>query len=169
MSPAANLTKTLARLTVIAFCALSFYQSTTAQTSEEKAVTAVLMQESAGVEKGDLAALDKIWAADESVTIFENGSANSSWKDYRDNHLAPELKNFKDTKYALSDIKVKVSGKTAWATFKYSLSATAGTRQVDVNGLGTAVLERRGKIWQIVHWNTSVTRRQPATPATPKS
>ena len=78
-----------------------------AQTAEEKAVRDVLTKEAAAVEKGDLAALDKIWANDESVTVFESGHANYGWTDYRDNHLTPELKEFKNTKYAFSDLKVK--------------------------------------------------------------
>ena len=154
---------------VAAIVGFNFYETVSAQTSDEKAVRDVLMREAAAVEKGDLAALDKIWASDESVTIFENGGANYGWKDYRDNHLAPELKNFKNTKYTMSDVKVKVSGKTAWATFKYALAADAKERRVDVSGLGTAVLEKRGKDWQIVHWNTSATRRAPSPSPSPKS
>jgi ketosteroid isomerase-like protein len=138
-----------------------------AQTSEEKAVTDVLMREAAAVEKGDLAALDKIWANDDSVTVFESGHANYGWADYRNNHLAPELKEFKNTKYSFSDLKVKVDGKTAWATFRYSLSADIGTRSVQSGGLGTAVLEKRGGRWQIVHWHSSAPRRQPSPTPTP--
>lgn len=114
-----------------------------AQSKEVRAVTDVLEREAAAVEKGDLAALDSIWANDGAVTIFEGGSANYGWADYRNNHLIPELKAFKNTKYALSDIRVKVDGKTAWATFKYALSADAKERKVDVNGIGTAVLEKQ--------------------------
>lgn len=147
---------------VPAFITLAFVSNALAQTAGETAVRDVLSRHSAAVEKGDLAALDKIWAGDNTVTIFENGSANYSWKDYRDNHLAPELKNFSNTKYTLSDVKVKTDGKTAWATFKYTLTADAKERKVDVSGLGTAILEKRGGKWQIVHWNTSASRRAPS-------
>lgn len=138
-----------------------------AQTNEVKAVTDVLTLEAAAVEKGDLAALDKLWANDETVTVFESGHANYGWSDYRNNHLAPELKEFKNTKYAFSDLKVKVDGKTAWATFKYSLAAEIGTRKIESGGLGTAVLEKREGQWRIVHWHSSAPRRspQPAQPA----
>lgn len=131
----------------------------------EKAVRDALMQNAAGIEKGDMAALEKIWANDESVTVFESGHANYGWADYRDRHLGPEMKEMKNTKYTLSDIKVKVSGNTAWATFKYAISADIGTRHVDGGGLGTAVLEKRGEDWRIVHWHSSAPRRAPATPA----
>jgi len=140
----------------------------TAQSNDEKAVIDVLTREAAAVEKGDLPALDKIWANDETVTVFESGHANYGWNDYRNTHLGPELKEFKNTKYAFSDMKVKTSGNLAFATFKYTLSADMGTRHVDSGGLGTAVLEKQGGKWRIVHWHSSAPRRQP-TPATPKS
>ena len=69
-----------------------------AQANEVKAVTDVMTREAAAVEKGDLAALDKIWANSEDVTVFESGHANYGWTDYRNSHLAPELKEFKNTK-----------------------------------------------------------------------
>ncbi|MBA3353257.1 MAG: nuclear transport factor 2 family protein [Blastocatellia bacterium] len=138
-----------------------------AQTDEVKAVTDVLTLEAAAVEKGDLPALDKLWANDESVTVFESGHANYGWTDYRNTHLGPELKEFKNTKYAFSDMKVKVDGKTAWATFKYTLAAEMGTRKIASGGLGTAVLEKRDGKWRIVHWHSSAPRRAPAPQPSP--
>ena len=131
----------------------------------EKSVREVLMQSAAVFEKGDMAALEKLWANDESVIVFESGHANYGWADYRDRHLGPEMKEMKDTKYTLSDVKVKVSGNTAWATFKYAISADIGTRHVDGAGLGTAVLEKGGDHWRIVHWQSIAPRRAPAQPA----
>ena len=109
-----------------------------------------------------MAALEKTWANDPSVTVFESGHANYGWADYRDNHLGPEMKEMKNTRYNPSDIKVKVSGDTAWATFKYAISADVGARHVDGAGVGTAVLEKRGQSWKIVHWHSSAPRRTPA-------
>ena len=150
------------------FIAVSFNSPVSGQTDEVKAVTSVLTREAAAVEKGDLAALDKIWANDESVTVFESGHANYGWTDYRNSHLVPELKEFKNTKYAFSDLKVKVDGKTAWATFKYALTADIGTRNIQSGGLGTVVLEKRGGGWRIVHWHSSAPRRAAPTPTPAK-
>lgn len=152
-----------------AIVGFNFYEGVSAQSNEVKAVTDVLTREAQAVEKGDLTALDKIWANSEDVTVFESGHANYGWMDYRNSHLAPELKEFKNTKYAFSDLKVKVDGKTAWATFKYSLSADIGTRNIQSGGLGTAVLEKRDGRWQIVHWHSSAPRRAPSPTPTPKS
>ncbi len=143
------------------------FSAASAQTDEVKAVTDVLMREAVAVEKGDLAALDRIWANTEDVTVFESGHANYGWTDYRNTHLAPELKEFKNTKYSFSDMKVKVEGKTAWATFKYALVADMGTRKIDSGGLGTAILEKRDGNWRIVHWHSSAPRRAPAPQPSP--
>lgn len=144
------------------------FSQTLAQT-DVKAVTDILTREAQAVEKGDLAALDMIWANSEDVTVFESGHANYGWNDYRNTHLAPELKVFKNTKYAFSDFKVKVDGRTAWATFKYALVAEMGTRKINSGGLGTAVLEKRDGNWRIVHWHSSAPCRQSSAPqVTPK-
>lgn len=166
-----NLLRSLVLVTAVAIVAVvgvsGWKMSVSAQTNEVKAVTDVLTREAVAVEKGDLAVLDKIWANTEDVTVFESGHANYGWNDYRNTHLAPELKDFKNTKYSFSDMKVKVEGKTAWATFKYALAADMGTRKIESGGLGTAVLEKREGNWRIVHWHSSAPRRAPAPAASP--
>jgi len=137
-----------------------------ANDDNEKAVRKVLEQEAAAFEKGDVEALNKFWAKDEWVSVFESGGADIGWANYRDHHLIPEMKELKNTKHTLSDIRVHVAGKTAWATFKYSLAGDLKERRIDVNGLGTAVLEERNGRWLIVHRHTSARRRAPTpTPA----
>ena len=143
----------------------------TAHENDEQLVREALLQSAVGFERGDLNILNKVWANDESVTVFESGHANYGWADYRDHHLVPEMKELKNTKYTLSDIKIKVSGKTAWATFKYAISADVQeegkTHHVDGGGLGTVVLEERAGRWQIVHWHSSAPRRAPTPAASP--
>lgn len=140
-----------------------------AQSDDEAAVRDVLTKNAAAFERGDMNMLNKLWANDESVTVFESGHANYGWADYRDNHLKPEMDEMKNTKYAIIDIKPRIAGNTAWATFKYTISAQLKERHVEGSGLGTAVLEKRDGRWQIVHWHTSSPRRAPtASPAAKK-
>lgn len=141
----------------------------TAQTGDESAVREALTQNAAAFERGDMAALNRLWANDEAVTVFESGHANYGWADYRDNHLKPEMAEMKNTKYSLSDIKARIAGNTAWATFKYTISADLKDRRVEASGLGTAVLEKRDGRWQIVHWHTSSSRRAPAPASKPNN
>ena len=145
-------------------CALTM----SAQTSEEKAVADVLRQNAVAFAKNDMTTMNKIWATNESLTIFESGHANYGWIDYRDNHLGPEMKEMTNTKYEYSDTKVKVSGSMAFATMKYTISGDSNGKHFDSAGLATAVLEKSGGKWRIVHWHSSAPRRQPATAATPK-
>ncbi|HKO60628.1 MAG TPA: nuclear transport factor 2 family protein [Pyrinomonadaceae bacterium] len=157
-------------LSVVALSAITLTLSiahepkVTAQAPDEAAVREVLLKSALAFEKNDVDLITKAWANDESVTVFESGHANYGWADYRDHHLLPEMKEMNNTKYTLFDIKVKVSGNTAWATFKYAISADIGTRHVEGAGLGTSVLEKRGQDWKIVHWHSSAPRR-PANPA----
>lgn len=137
-----------------------------AESNDEALVRAALVQNADGFARNDLKMVSQVWADDESVTVFESGHANYGWADYRDHHLVPEMAEMKNTKYALTDIKVRTSGTTAWAIFKYTISADVKEggkdRHVDGAGLGTAVLEKRGDRWMIVHWHSSAPRRKPA-------
>jgi ketosteroid isomerase-like protein len=142
------------------------------QTNDEAAVRDVLLESASSFEKNDLATATKVWANDESLTVFEQGHANYGWADYRDHHLLPEMGEMKNTKYAFTDIKIHLAGKTAWATFKYTIAADVmdneKSRHVEGAGLGTAILEKRDGRWQIVHWHSSAPRRAPAASSSPK-
>jgi ketosteroid isomerase-like protein len=153
---------------------IGFRQTAFGQGTDEAAVRDALLKSASSFEKNDMAAATQVWANDESLIVFESGHANYGWTDYRDHHLGPEMGEMKNTKYAFSDIKIHLAGKTAWATFKYTISAdvtdNGKPRHVDGAGLGTAVLENRDGQWRIVHWHSSAPRRAPAaatpTPAT---
>ena len=147
---------------------VAFVCNVLAQSNDEKQIQKVLTQNTTAFAQNDLATLDKIWAHDESVMVFENGHANYGWLDYRNSHLAPEMKEITNTKYTSSDVKVKVSGKTAWATFKYAISGDSEGKHFDSGGLGTAILEKRNGQWLIVHWHSSAPRRTPPSSPTPK-
>ena len=153
-------------ISTIATAALGF--SALTQADDETAVRNALVENATGFERNDIARVSKVWAQDESVTVFESGHANFGWADYRDHHLVPEMAELKNTKYALTDIKTRVSGNTAWATFKYTISADLKDRHVDGEGLGTAILEKRDGRWLIVHWHSSSPRRAPASNPTKK-
>lgn len=147
--------------------------SVLAAENEEAAVRDVLLRSASSFAKNDIAEATKVWANDESLTIFESGHANYGWVDYRDHHLVPEMGEMKNTKYEFGDIKIHLAGNTAWATLKYTISAdvleNGKTRHVDGGGLGTAILEKRGDAWRIVHWHSSAPRRAQSNPAPPKN
>ena len=142
-----------------------------AQGNDEAAVRDVLLRSAASFEKNDQAEATMVWVNDESLTVFESGHANYGWADYRDHHLFPEMGEMKNVKYSFSDMKIHVSGNTAWATMKYAIAGDAGeagkTRHFEGGGLASAVLEKREGKWRIVHWHSSAPRRAPSPAPSP--
>jgi ketosteroid isomerase-like protein len=159
-------------LAIFALISLAMAQGVAAQTNDEVAVRDVLLRSASSFAKNDLPEATKVWANDESLTVYESGHANYGWADYRDNHLVPEMGEMKNTKYELSDLKIHLARKTAWATLKYTIAAdvleTGKSRHVDGSGLGTAILEKRAGQWRIVHWHSSAPRRAPTAPPVKK-
>ncbi len=137
-----------------------------AQSPDAQKVTATIQALFAAAERNDLAALDTLYAGD-SLLVIEGAGINRGWRDYRDNHLAPELKEFKNFRYRPFEIEVRVSGNVAWAIYRYALSADLPDRKADVVGRGTAILERRGAKWVVRLTQTASRARRPTDPPMP--
>jgi ketosteroid isomerase-like protein len=118
----------------------------------------------AAAERGDMAALDTLYAG-EDLTVIEGAGIDRGWTQYRDHHLGPELEAFRNFQYRPSQIEAHVAGDVAWAIFRYSLRADYQDRRLDQVGRGTAVLERRGDRWVVRHTQTSSRARRPTDPA----
>ena len=132
--------------------------------ADAASVAAALRAMFAASERNDLQALDSLYAGD-SLTIFEGAGINRGWTDYRDHHLAPELKEMKNLRYQPADLEVHLAGGTAWVLFRYTLKADVNGRAVDAIGRGTAILERRGTRWVVRHLQTGSRARRPADPS----
>ncbi len=153
---------------VTALLAIGPLRATAQRTSSADSARVVATIEAmfTATERGDMAALDTLYAGD-SLTIVEGAGINRSWADYRDHHLGPELKEFKNFQLRPFEIEVRVTGSTAWAMFRYTLRATMGERALDLVGRGTAILERRGDRWVVRHKQTGNRPRRPTDPPTP--
>ncbi len=135
-----------------------------AATADSIAVQAQLVASATAFEKHDLDALAKTFVNDESLTIFEGGEINNGWKDYRDNHIKPELAEIKVVHYSLTEIMPHIDGNTAWATFDYHIVGSTDKRSFDSYGIGTAVLQKFAGTWRIVHWHSTKSPKQPKKP-----
>jgi ketosteroid isomerase-like protein len=137
------------------------------QQSDQRGATTALRALFAAAERNDMKALDTLYAGD-SLTVVEGAGINRGWLDYRDHHLAPEMKEMKNFHYRPVDIEMHVSGNTAWAIFRYNLKGEMGSRTLDNVGRGTAILERRGSgasaRWVVRHTQTSSRARRPSDP-----
>lgn len=143
-------------------------QSTARSVDQAKAVIRAVF---AAAERGDLAALDTLYAGD-SLTVFESAGINRGWADYRDHHLGPELKRMSGFMYRPIEIVARVDGGLAWATVSYALRAKEESRTIDNFGRGTFILERTGTgeraQWIVRHSHTASRARRPNDPPMPQ-
>ncbi len=131
-----------------------------AQDKDEAAVIVRLLQEyTDAVESKNMSEIEKYVLTTDEFTVFEGGHVNLGWTDYRDHHLAPELKQFQEFKYEYKDLKADVDQKLAVATFKYSIFIKMKEREISGEGLGTAILVKTSDGWKIRHIHTSRSRR----------
>jgi ketosteroid isomerase-like protein len=123
--------------------------------SEESDVSATIVKEAEAFQNKDIKTFEQLWAHDDWVTVFEQGSADIGWSKYRDHHLMMEIKGMKNVTYEHSEIRTQVRDNVAWASFKFKIVADYGERHIDADGIGTAILEKREGAWKIVHMHTS--------------
>ena len=114
----------------------------------------------------DLARLGAFYHPD--ATVYEGGSINRGWADYRENHLGPELAEMDGPRLTHGEVQLHAlgaDGASAYVTSEYRLQARIKDRDVDVGGLETLILVRSsGGRYVIRHSHTS-SRRRPASPA----
>ncbi len=131
------------------------------QDPDVEAVEQVLTAFAAFSQAKNVAGMDTLFAPDEWVHIIEGAGVNHGWADYRDHHLVPELGEMENFRYRYFAIEPQVRGATAWTPFRYELSADTERGHAEIEGRGTAVLEKRDGRWVIVHLHTSGRRKRP--------
>lgn len=149
----------LLTLAGLGFTAGTVTRPVAAQTSEEDAVRRVVESVAAFSQAKNIVGLDSLYAHDRWVHIIEGAGVNHGWEDYRDHHLKPELAEFENFKYRYYAIEPQVRGGVAWTPFRYELAVDTPRGHVEVEGRGTAVLEKRNGRWLIVHLHTSGRRK----------
>ena len=107
------------------------------------------------IQAKDVDSLDKFYASGQSVHIIEGAGVNHGWVDYRDHHLAPELAAFDDFSYRYFAIEPQIRGDFSFTAFRYELSADIDSGHIEIEGRGTAVMEKTSGQWKIVHLHTS--------------
>lgn len=130
-----------------------------AQAAAADSVAAVITGFARLAQEKDVAGLDTLVAADAWVRIIEGAGVDRGWVAYRDHHLVPELAEFANLQYRFFGVEPQVRGNMGWAPFQYELVTDTPRGHVEVEGRGTAVLERRDGRWIIVHLHTSGRRR----------
>lgn len=146
-------------LTAACFTASLVTPAVQAQTNEEGRVIRVIESLASLAQAKNLLGLDTLYAADTWVRVIEGAGVNKGWVDYRDHHLSPELKEMEPFKLRYYEVEPQIRGNVAWASFRYELVAGTPRGNVEAEGRGTAVLEKRSGRWWVVHLHTSGRRK----------
>ena len=108
----------------------------------------------------DMEKLATMYAAE--TTVYEGGGINRGWKDYRDNHLGPEMKGYANLEFSHTNVVPHLMGTDgAYVTADYTIKAKTGDRVTDGGGLATYTLTKDAGAWKIRHTHTSARRRAP--------
>jgi hypothetical protein len=63
--------------------------------------------------------------------------------------------------YRYYEVEPQVRGNVAWASFRFELATDMPRGHIEMEGRGSAILEKRDGRWMVVHLHTSGRRRTP--------
>ena len=141
-------------------------QRTAAQpqrSADAAAVTHVLGQYRAAIERLDASGTERLFAEDSQ--IFENGGVEGTYRNYLAHHLGPELGHFTAFRFSNVNVDVRFEGPVALATETYSFRIERREGEpIERRGVTTSVLRRTAAGWRIVssHNSSRAPRRAPA-------
>ena len=125
-------------------------------TPADQEVTETIARFERALQARDLAGVAEIVADD--IVVFENGHRNDGWKDFRDNHLVPEMK---EAAPPMSSQLVKVVARPpmAWGYTRTEMFAGGKGAQKASHLLWSIyVLENREGAWKITMLDWSIAK-----------
>lgn len=101
--------------------------------------------------------LDKLaGAVDPALTVMEGVYLNTSWADYRDNHIGPEMKEWKEFRIADPElVSLSVDGDWAYAVTRATYTLVFPDKSLVLAGAETFVLRKSDGGWRIRHIHSS--------------
>lgn len=101
--------------------------------------------------------LDKLaGAVDPSLTVMEGVYLNTSWADYRDNHIGPEMKEWKEFRIEGPElVSLTVDGDWAYAVTRATYTLVFPDKSLVLAGAETFVLKNSDAGWRIRHVHSS--------------
>lgn len=145
------------RLVVVSFLLFSFALTAQPSASPEAAARAAVETFERGLAERKLALIEPVVADD--LVALENGHRNDGWKDFRDNHLAPEMKEPAPAGMKTELIRIKASSDMAWAYSRTTFLSERRGQKREVTLWSAYVLERRAEGWKIVLLDWSIGSR----------
>jgi ketosteroid isomerase-like protein len=106
---------------------------------------------------------------DPELLVLEGVHKNVGWPDYRDNHIGPEMKEWREFKAQDPRIlEVEVHGDLAYAVQEATFTIVmADATTVTLAGAETFVLRKGASGWRIKHVHFSGKKKGPAPAARP--
>ena len=98
---------------------------------------------------GDKAKAASLLAPD--ITIYESGYVERSREEYASHHLGGDIEFAKNSTRKVLKQTERIDGKTAVVWEESETTGVSRGKPVHVFGTGTAVLEKNGDNWSIVH------------------
>ncbi|MBI3288083.1 MAG: nuclear transport factor 2 family protein [Elusimicrobia bacterium] len=101
--------------------------------------------------------LDKLAAIVEpDLSVQEGMHLNRGWADYRDNHIGPEMKEWKEFRVTdPSTVEVTVAGDWAYVLSRATYTIVLPGKAVVLDSAETFVLRRREGAWRVRHVHSS--------------
>ena len=142
-------------------------QSAVAAAPEDGEIRKVLAEYQAAMQARSVEKLASVVTDD--LLILEGTHKNDGWADYRDNHIGPEMAEWKEFKAAgLMIARLEVGGSLAYVVQEATYTIVAADGPVVMLGAETFVLGKTNKGWKIKHVHMSAKRLGSAKPAAPK-
>jgi Tfp pilus assembly protein PilF len=118
---------------------------------ERAAARQVILAMATHIQGGNWTQADSLFAT-RGVHILADTAAYHSWAEYRDKQFKPDLARYSEVKLAHTGVEATVRGNVAWVAFRQEVSGGSAMARV---GRGSAVLEKLGGRWTIVHLHIS--------------
>lgn len=126
--------------------------------SAEEAVRQTLAAYRQAMEARDVEKLAAVLAED--VVVVEGVHKNVGWVDYRDNHIGPEMKEWKSFRFTEPKIgHVSVAGDRAAALQEGGVVIELVEKTVTLRTAETFMLRREGDKWKIAHIHMSASKK----------
>ncbi|MEK7858607.1 MAG: nuclear transport factor 2 family protein [Elusimicrobiota bacterium] len=134
-----------------------------AAASEEAEVRKVLADYRTAMEERSVSKLAAV--VSEDLLVLEGTHKNDGWADYRDNHIGPEMAEWKEFRVAGPRVsKLEVGSALAYAVQEATYTIVDAHGAVVMLGAETVVLGKEAKGWKIRHLHLSGKRLSPAKP-----
>lgn len=105
---------------------------------------------------------------DPGLLILEGVHKNVGWADYRDNHIGPEMKEWKEFKAMDQKVlEVAVHGDLAYVVQEATFTIVMADKTTVLAGAETFVLKQGSAGWKIKHLHFSGKKKEPAAEVKP--